>query len=310
MHRIAFLINCSIPHWEKTVSQIEKTFEEIPYQIFLSEYSGHVNELVIKAVRQDFKSLVVAGGDGSVNELVNGLVAAHTTQGSTDWNKMSDYTLGIIPMGTGNDFVKSMSKNLNLQNFKSLILQNQRTIVDIGLAEFTDKNQEATKRYFINITDVGMGGVVVAGLEKGSKLLSKSIRYNIQIAKTFFTYKKSEVKITTDNYSFQGKVMNVILANGKYFGNGLGIAPEAELQDGLLELVILGDIGIIDYLTNLSQVKKCKKLDHPQVFYQKTNEVNIVSADNRELPIDMDGEFVGYAPLKILNLSKRIYFYS
>ena len=309
MQKIGFLINCSIPQWKKVVNQIERTFQEIPYQIFLSEFSGHITQLAIDAVQQGCKSLIIAGGDGSVNELVNGIITSQSFENSTDWNKVTDYTLGIIPMGTGNDFIKTLNKDLSLQNLKTHIVQNQRKIVDIGLAEFTDKKQQATQRYFINITDVGMGGIVVAELEKGSSFLSKSNRYKLQIAKTFLTYKKSEIKITSENYEFQGKVMNVILANGKFFGNGLGIAPEAELQDGLLDLVILGDIGIMDYLSNLSQVKKCQKLNHPQVFYQKTKEINIISADNRELPIDMDGEFVGYAPLKIINLSKRVYFY-
>lgn len=310
MNKIAFLINCSIPKWEKMVLQIENVFQEIPYQIFLSEFSGHITQLAIDAIQQGCKSLIIAGGDGSVNELVNGLIAAQTSKNSIDWNKISECTLGIIPMGTGNDFVKSLDISLNLDTLKTLILQNKTKIIDIGLAEFTDKKQQDAHRYFINITDVGMGGIVVAQLEKGSSFLSKSNRYKLQIAKTFLTYKKSEIKITAENYEFQGKVMNVILANGKYFGNGLGIAPEADLQDGLLELVVLGDIGIMDYLLNLSQVKKCKKIDHSQVFYQKTKEINITSADNRDLPIDMDGEFVGYAPLKIINLSKRIYFYS
>lgn len=310
MHRIAFLINCSIPKWEKVVNQIEKTFEDLPHQIILSEYSGHISKLTIEVIQQGYKSIVVAGGDGSVNELVNGLIAAHTSNNSPDWDKISEYTLGIIPMGTGNDYVKTLYPTLNLKSLKSFILENQRRVVDIGLAEFTDKKGQSAQRYFINITDVGMGGVVVAGLENGSKYFSKPTRYTYQIAKTFLTYKKSEVKVTTDDYRFEGKVMNVILANGKYFGNGLGIAPEADLQDSLFELVILGDLGFIDYLNNLNKVKKCKKLQHQQVFYQKTKEVNIVSTDNEKLPIDMDGEFVGFAPLKIINLSKRIYFYS
>lgn len=310
MQKTAFLINCSIPHWEKTVQQIGITFKEFPHIVLLSKYSGHISHLAVDAIQEGCQNLVVAGGDGSINELVNGLVASQTTQNITDWAKVADYTLGIIPMGTGNDFVKTIAKDINLENLKTYILQNKRTVSDIGLAEFTDKKQQAAYRYFINITDVGMGGVVVAELEKGSQYFSKASRYNFQIAKTFFTYKKSEVKISSENFNFQGKVMNVILANGKYFGNGLGISPESDLQDGLLDLVILGDIGILDYVVNLGKVKKCQKVSHKQVFYQKTKEINITSADNRSLPIDMDGEFVGYAPLKIINLSKRIYFYS
>ena len=309
MPKTAFLINCNIPKWEKMMNQIERTFQDIPHQIFLSEYAGHLPLLAIEAIQQGYNNLIVAGGDGSINELVNGVIDSQTIENTTDWDNLLKITLGIIPFGTGNDFVKSLQQNLSLSQLKSSILHHQRKNVDIGIAEFQNKENQTSQRYFINITDVGMGGIVAVELDKGLKFLPKSIRYKYHIAKTFLTYKKSEVKITAENYEYQGKVMNVIFANGKFFGNGLGIAPEAELEDGLVDLVILGDVSIIDYLSNLAQVTQCKKLNHPQVFYHKTKEIKVESSNNEDLPIDMDGEFIGYAPLKIINLSKRIYFY-
>ncbi len=309
MSHIAFLLNCNIPQWKNVAAQIDAVFSNDTYQKYLSEYAGHLPELVKEAVHAGYKKIVVAGGDGSVNELINGLAEAFTHNNITDWEKIKEFKLGIIPMGTGNDLCKTLKISSSLKDLKQSIDKDRVTLTDIGSAEFSDKNKQAKQRYFANITDVGMGGVIVENLEKDNSLFSKSVRYRIQIAKTFFTYKKSLVNVHHQDIQYQGKAMNVIVANGKYFGNGLGIAPEAELNDGLMDIVILGDIGVLDYLKHLGTVKKCQRLSHPEVFYYKSEEISITSADERELPIDMDGEFIGYAPLKIINLSRRIHFY-
>lgn len=309
MSHVAFLLNCNIPQWKNIASQIDMVFSNDPHKKYLSQYAGHLPLLVKEAIDEGYTNIIVAGGDGSVNELVNGLIQANTVAGKADWDKIRNFRLGIIPMGTGNDLCKTLKISSSLKDLKQLISNNSTTCTDVGKAQFTDKNGQDSSRYFINITDVGMGGIIVENLEKESSLLSKSVRYQIQIAKTFFTYKKSLVNVFNSSIQYQGKAMNVIVANGKFFGNGLGIAPEADAQDGLLDIVILGDISIMDYLTHLGKVKKCQKLSHPEVFYHQTDEINITSADKRDLPIDMDGEFVGYAPLKIINLPQRLHFY-
>lgn len=309
MSHVAFLLNCNIPQWKHIASQIDTVFSNDPHKKYLSQYAGHLPLLVKEAIDEGYTNIVVAGGDGSVNELVNGLIQANTIAGKADWGKIRNFKLGIIPMGTGNDLCKTLNISSSLKELKQLIDSNSTSCTDIGLAEFSDKKGQNCSRYFINITDVGMGGIIVENLENDNSLFSKSVRYQMQIAKTFFTYKKSLVNVVNGPIQYHGKAMNVIVANGKYFGNGLGIAPEADLQDGLLDIVILGDISIMDYLTHLGKVKKCQKLSHPEVFYHKSDEITITSADNRELPIDMDGEFVGYAPLKIINLPQRLHFY-
>ncbi|MCO5232737.1 MAG: YegS/Rv2252/BmrU family lipid kinase [Chitinophagales bacterium] len=310
MADIAFFINKSIAKWEKTVNQIQEVFSDSNISILYTEYSGHLPVLVESAIQQGYKNLIVAGGDGSINELLNGLVNTFTDSERIDWEKISEYTLGIIPSGTGNDFCKTLKCPMDLVGLKAKIDLQQKKLIDIGQAEFTNKNLQDAKRYYINITDVGMGGDVVSKLEKERKILPKALRYQVVILKTFFTYQKSQVRITGKDYSFEGKIMNVVVANGKYFGNGLGVAPTAELQDGLMDIVVLGDLGIWDYLTHLGQVKDCKTIEHQHVQYHQANEISITSSDNRQLPVDMDGEFIGYAPLKIINLSQRVYFYS
>lgn len=304
MTKIAFYLNCHLKEWKTTAHKISQIFADIPHQLFLSEYAGQLPSLVQQAVSEDFFIHVVAGGDGSINELINGLSSAEI-------NNYEDFSVGIIPMGTGNDFCKTIQPSSTIQDLKSKILNNQKKKVDIGEAHFYDEKGNSIKRHYINITDVGMGGVVVENLSRSSSIFSKSIQYQIEILKTFFSYKKSSVLVQSKGQTlYEGKAMNVVVANGKYFGNGLGIAPEARIDDGQMEVIVLGDISTKDYLLHLQQVKNCQKVNHPQVFYFKSDEIDIKATDQKSLAIDMDGEFVGYAPLKIINISQRLYFYS
>jgi diacylglycerol kinase family enzyme len=99
-----------------------------------------------------------------------------------------------------------------------------------------------------------------------------------------------------------------VVANGKYFGNGLGIAPDASVTDGKFEIVIIGDITMLDYFRHLGAVKKCRKVNHPKVQYHQLERVTIESMENRKISIDMDGEFIGYAPMTLVNLASKINF--
>jgi diacylglycerol kinase family enzyme len=104
------------------------------------------------------------------------------------------------------------------------------------------------------------------------------------------------MKIRTDDSLYEGKILSYIIANGKYFGGGLGIAPDAKPDDGFLEIVLATEISLWDYLKNLSKIRACKKVEHPQMNYLRAKEI-FVETENQ--PIDMDGEFVGYTPMKI-----------
>jgi len=96
------------------------------------------------------------------------------------------------------------------------------------------------------------------------------------------------------------------VANGRFFGNGLGIAPEASVTDGKFDIVIIGDITLMDYFKNLGKVKRSEKLIHPKVQYHRLQKVSIQAKEDRSITIDMDGEFIGHAPMTLECLAQRI----
>ena len=167
---------------------------------------------------------------------------------------------------------------------------------------------DPSHRFFINITDVGMGGEAVLKLQKKIPFAGPDLNYFWAITSTLATYEKVQIKATGDNYYWEGKAINFIVANGKYFGNGLGVAPDASVTDGKFEIVVIGDITLLDYFKNLGTVKKCQKVVHPEVHYHQLDKVTIESMETRKISIDMDGEYIGYAPMTLINLSQKINF--
>lgn len=314
MKKIAFIVNRTIKGREKTLKLIEQTFKGFEVKFFQSEYAGHLSVLAETAVNRGYKNIISVGGDGSLNECINGILQAFK-QGlgdvpeSYDWAGLSEINVGLLPHGTGNDFAKTAGVTSSAEHLLSLIQRGKTEKIDIGLASFISKKEVPTSRFFINITDVGMGGVVVQSLEKRIPFLSRNMQYMWAIAKTFTGYENSGIRCYNETFQWEGKVMNFVVANGKYFGSGLGIAPEASITDGFFEIVIMGDVSMFDYLTNLGDVRKCKKIIHPEIIYHKADKITIVATDGKELGIDMDGEFVGYAPMTVVNLSSRLNFF-
>ena len=191
---------------------------------------------------------------------------------------------------------------------QSLIENSQSVLVDVGFAQFLDRKRNNTERFFINISDVGIGPEVVINKEKLPLFLSGKINYFLAIIFTFLTYKKRNIFVQAKEFTWQGRVFNYVIANAKYFGNSIGIAPHAILSDGKFAITQLGNIRLIDYLRNIGKVKKCQKIIHPKIFYTDSQELFIEGTTNEPITIDMDGEFVGYAPIKLTCLQQKIRF--
>jgi len=305
MARIAFLVNSTIKKYAGILSGINTAFRGTEFVILSSSHPGHITSLARKALEEGVTHLIVVGGDGTLNEAINGVMQYAQDESGNNLpenflkDKLSGIQVGLLPAGSGNDFSKSIHVTSDTNRLRKLIDNNSSKEIDVGWSSFTGKNKQPVQRFFINITDVGMGGEVARKLEDRIPYLSNTANYRLTIGTTFLSYKKSAVLATADHFRYENKVMNLVVANGKYFGSGLGIAPDAELNDGKFSVVALGDIGIFDYLRYLGTVKKCLKVEHEQVKYFQQSKLRISSPTGETLSIDMDGEFAGYAPMDI-----------
>ena len=311
--KIAILINGSIRKFQQIKKTVEQEFSIYDSQLFISEYAGHFIDLCKQALDKGFNCFIFVGGDGSLNEGVNGVISYYQ-QGNGkgiddyDWDAISRIKVGVYAAGSGNDFIKSVNQDESIETLINNIGNNSSKMVDVGWINYHNFEDKKDVRFFINVTDVGMGGEVVQKKSKMPKWLSGKLTYFLAITATIATYKKCQLKATAKDFTWSGKALNLIVANAKYFGNSLGIAPDAEVDDGMFTVVIIGDVSLYDYLKNLGNLKKCKKLIHPNVSYHRFNEITVEPTDNRKVTIDMDGELLGVAPMALKCLPKRIDF--
>lgn len=307
MADIAFIFHGRIKKRTSLFSGLEKTLGgSHRLKSFVTEPTVYASQLAQQALDQGFTHIICIGGDGTLNEVVNGLMKVKERMHHDTWRNIR---MGGLPMGTGNDFLKTLNVPKNNQAFKQVVEADGFKTIDLGLVEFSSKNGERTSRYFINITDLGMGGVVAEKLSRYSRWMGPLLTYQRAILSTLLTYKSQTIKAVADSFHYEGDVLNFVIANGKYFGSGLGIAPHAEIDDGQLSVVILGKISLMDYIKQLSKVRECNRITHPAFHYKSATEVQLESPSG-PLPIDMDGEFIGYSPMKATLVPGAIRFLS
>jgi YegS/Rv2252/BmrU family lipid kinase len=301
--RVAFIINGAKSKGIAKIEEINAVFKDFDYKVFKTTHKSHAIVLASDAVKQGYQILISIGGDGTLNEVLNGIlyIASH----DVSINLRAIY-LGVLPMGSGNDFVRSLENSYNLEALKESLYEPIYMTIDIGVAEFMDESNNFTKRYFINVADIGIGGVIAEKLSRYNRWMGATLTYQRAIFSTFFNYKPQPISATFGHVKTEMNIMSFVVANSRYFGSGLGIAPNASFRDGLLDLVILKEISIFDYIQHLSTLRKCQKIIHPEVSYSQSREV--VLDAQIPLPIDMDGEFVGYTPVKFYVLPQKLNF--
>jgi YegS/Rv2252/BmrU family lipid kinase len=232
--------------------------------------------------------VLVCGGDGSLNLAANGIF--HSENPHTP--------LAIWPSGTGNDFVKSVNVPASFQDLKVAIEKRNFQSIDLPCMEWDGK-----KRAFLNVTDLGLGGCVAYDITRSKRRLGSFITYQWLIIKNLIRFKKRTIHFDLDGKKYDARAMNFVVANAKYFGAGLGISPESDLTDGSLEVIVIGDLNLFEYLYFVPKVRKCKKLSFHKVQYYSAKKISIET--EVPMPIDMDGEFVGFSPM-VISLQHKI----
>jgi YegS/Rv2252/BmrU family lipid kinase len=264
-------------------------FEQV--EVWDTRHVGHAISLAEKAEHEGFNFVIAAGGDGTINEVVNGLLKA--SQGN-----LPNAKFGFIAAGSGNDFSKTIPSIATPEDLREIIRRERPQRVDVGRVVCVDREAHRVTRYFINVLDAGIGGMVAQKVNASKKRLGTGIAFFGAIFSSFLTFKSSEMEIQIGDQTLQRKVRTIVVGNGKAFGNGLYIAPDAKPADGKFSVVIIGDVSTMDYLKHLKKIKKGEFLQHPQVEYIKANAL-LFRPVEAAFPIEVDGEYCGYAPAEV-----------
>ena len=297
--KIVFVVNNKKNRLAKVLPGIEQLFQRSEIgsvQFVLTLRSKHAIELAQQATELGCTYLIAVGGDGTLHEVINGVLQSKVS--------IEEYpSIGLLPYGSANDFARTAGISNSIEELIGLIRSNTTHKIDLGKI-IIQQTQEI--RYFINISSAGLGPEIVQNLNQSSSLFGPGFNYFKHIVKGFLGYVKKEVSCSSNTWQWKGKLLQMAVANGRYFGNAICVAPDSSLADGQFQVVIFGDLSIWDYLKNIGKLKKGVKIKHPQVHYHIAQEVLIESDDS--CGIEADGEYVGLAPAAISILPKAICF--
>ncbi len=275
--------------------------EKFSVELFETKSKDDAFTLAAHAVTKKFDLILAAGGDGTLHQVVNGILSKNEAAAHLP-------ILGLLPIGTGNDFARSMGLKMNIPSLITSISKNQTREVNIGRVHFTNSknHSEIQTCYFINVADVGMGSDVVKRISNQRKFLGIPYSYFLAILKTFFHYKLVQIKVVTPDWTWQGEARAIAVANGNYFGQGLCIAPDAKPDDGIFSTFICAKVSVLDFILYSIPLKQGKKVIHKEVQYGTCQQMELKS--DGPCGIEADGEYLGVLPAKIEMVKTTVKF--
>ena len=255
------------------------------FDAVLTEEPGHATQLARQALDDGFRTIVAVGGDGTVNEVVNGLVE----EGGVD----PEVVLGIIPWGTGADFARMLGIPRDYMEACRHLLRSEPRPVDLGRITCFREGREV-ERYFINAAGLGFDGEVAEVVNRFPKVLGGTITYLTCLLIGLVTYRNKNVEFSFDGQPVRGRVNSIVVCNGRYFGGGMFIAPGAAFDDGLFNVVVMGNLNKLEVVVNLPRIYKGTHLTHPKVSHFSAKEVRVEAQERMFL--QAEGELIGEAP--------------
>ena len=246
---------------------------------------------------RDGAALVVAvGGDGTLNEVVNGLVRAGTAA-----------ELATIPLGTGMDFGRTYGISSRFEDAVRVAATGVPRTIDVGRVSFREWNGSEGDRYFANVGSVGMSAAVAQRANGISKALGGKATFFYALTRVFFEWTNTNVTVQLDDGTRRGgRMHDVIVANGQWHGGAMWLAPGARPDDSLFDVVLIGDVTKRDFITTAPKIYKGTYLGHPKVELLHSRAVTVDAPER--LPIELDGEQVGTTPVhfEILPAALRV----
>jgi YegS/Rv2252/BmrU family lipid kinase len=276
-------------------------------EIFETEVHETLSVNDAKAIASRFADkfvdvIIAAGGDGTLNQVVNGIL-----RGREEATKLP--VVGVIPIGSGNDFARGAGLKLKVDQVISVLSSFKPRAVDIGLVEYSTEPGNDNSReysYFVNVADIGMGPEVVGKVLGSGRPFGSEIAYFKSILNTFLTYKPMKVRAIATDWSWEGKLRTLAVANGRYYGHGLCIAPDAVIDDRLFSVFICGKVSVLDFIKHTGTLKRGRKVQMEDVLYKTAVTVGFTSESPCQ--IEGDGEILGWLPAKVTMIEKRLNF--
>jgi YegS/Rv2252/BmrU family lipid kinase len=271
--------------------------EGIDFDFALTQRKFHAVELAVSAAKKGYRKILSVGGDGTLNEIVNGVFIQKDVS-------TTDILIGVIGVGTGNDWQR-MYGIPNTYHGKIKAIKEENTFLqDVGRVNFFESRINHD-RYFANAGGVGFDAEVALSTNTLKEAGRKGkILYMYSLLKTLFAYQTTMVSVKIDDEKINGKIFSITLGIGKYNGGGMIQLPKASPDDGLFDITVIKDMSRLDVIRNIHRLYNGSILNHPKIFgYQG---YNVAISSKPHLNLEVDGESLGSSPFTFSILPKSI----
>jgi len=270
----------------KTIRLVPAIVEEFgrcgrKHDIYVTSRAGETPQVARQMLDQGHETLVAVGGDGTISEIASVLIEQH-----------SPCALGIIPSGSGSDFVRTLDLPKEIRQAIRIVLDRNTQASDAGKLTFDD----GSCSYFVNVAGLGFDAVV-AEFALTSRMPGSTMPYLVSAVRAMRVYRNMSMRIESAERTFEGRAASVLFANAKYFAGGMQIAPMASLTDGKLDVAILGDLTSFEMLRAVPSVFRGKHVNHPKFTHFTTTSLRVTT--ERPARVQADGELLGATPVTI-----------
>jgi diacylglycerol kinase (ATP) len=303
-------------NWDSLHLMITRIFGD-NIQVAFTEKSGDGTTLTTNFIKKGYKKIVAIGGDGTINEVANGFfeedIRIHGNENNNNGSNSflnqaavlkpinSEVVMAVFPCGTRNVLVKSLDLPEEFaeccQNFEACKLQ-KIDVISVR-ARNIENHSKAASRIFLNAAEIGIGAEIIDKAKKVRNVVnSRFISTLTGLFSTVPAYESSlcEISIDDGHEDILTKMTMGVVANGRFLGGGFKAAPEANIFDGLLDVVILKESSNLEMIENFLNIKDGDYTNEGDIFYRQAKKVSIKSKENRDIPITIDGEPIGILP--------------
>jgi len=260
------------------------------YTLLRTERPWHATELVRQALRDGTELIVSVGGDGTHHEVLNGFFDGYMTINPAA-------RMAVFPQGTGSDFVRTLGLR-DPETALDVLTKGHVRSIDVGRVTYTLPVSGTSVRYFINVADFGMGGAVAERTETQTKRFGSFATFLYALVRTLLTFESPRISMQIDGEILEQKTINVIIANGQYYGGGIHVAREAKLTGGQFEVYVINDLSVLSALVNLRHFYSGKYVELDHLVKRFTARRLVAQSDERVL-LDLDGEQPGQLPCEV-----------
>ena len=273
--------------WTATEAMLRGHLGAVEFR--LTNAPRHATELARDAVAAGATRIFSLGGDGTHSEVVNGIMAAAPAPGAV--------TLGILPGGTGGDFRRNLQHGDTIESAAAAAAGARAVPIDVGALNWQADDGSRGEGWFINIASFGVGGLVDRIVNESSKRLGGQATFFIGSLRALARYQPARVKLVLDGKELEPvPVTHVLVCNGRWAGGGMLFAPEAKLDDGLFDVVIMGWKSVLHTIGMSRHIYKGKHVGDPTVQVHRARVVEATTVGPEVAWMDVDGEAPGILP--------------